>query len=237
MTSEPVDILIPNRNYGKYLDQAIQSCFDQTYKNINVIIVDDNSTDNSREVLKKYEDRCKIIYVDDNNPNIAKTRNILIENSSSPYLCFLSSDDYYKHDFIEKSLNFLVGHPSDEIGGVYGLFSWVDEDGKFLRYFGKPSYRTKEDLHAACIRPDCVVTFETSLFKRSVFTTDQKFDTEVIYGEETHFIAMMTKRFHFLKHVNNESLSFKRKHVGQGHSRYTSFHRQTLADKIMGNIT
>lgn len=231
-----VDVLLPNRNYGKFLEQALESCLNQTCRDLNVVVVDDNSTDNSRDILNKYENSCKIIYLDDDKPGIAKSRNTLIEHSSSPYLCFLSSDDYYKEDFIERSLEVLKQHPSDEIGGVYSTFSWVNEIGEVEKAVSRRSYPTREALHSDCAKPSCIVTFESSLFKRCVFETDQKFDPEVIYGEETHFIAMMTRKFHFVKNPTNESFAFKRRHSHQGHTLYTSYHQQILIDKIQANI-
>ena len=58
-----ISIYITNYNYGRYLDQAIKSVFKQTYKKIELIIIDDNSQDNSKKILKKYESNKKVLII------------------------------------------------------------------------------------------------------------------------------------------------------------------------------
>lgn len=229
MTS--VDILIPNRNYGKFLSQAIDSCLQQTHKNVNIIVADDNSCDNSREILRDRKD-VSVILINDDSPSIAKTRNILIGASTSPYVCFLSSDDYFRENFLETSLAMLNSHSSPDVGGVYGTFMWVTEDGTYDKPYGYGAFASREALHASCCEPRCIVSFESSLFKREVFMTGQRFDPEVIYGEETHFIACITRKYHFIKNTLADYVAFKRCHGDQGHTLYTEQHRITLTNKI-----
>ena len=120
---DDIDILILNRNYGNFLTDAIESCLNQSYKKVNIIIADDNSTDNSRAIILKYSKHTnfKFYFIDDKNPNISKVRNFLVERSTSPYIAFLSSDDYFEETFLERSYN-LLKNTAKNIGGIYFYF-------------------------------------------------------------------------------------------------------------------
>src|SRR5690606_19795129 len=93
-----VSIIIPHYNLGEYLDEAVESVLMQTYRNLELIIVDDGSTqDYSREALKKYSkhtDKRLRLYQKENE-GLAATRNFGIEKSSGEYICCLDADDKY----------------------------------------------------------------------------------------------------------------------------------------------
>lgn len=94
-----ISVIIPNYNNAPYLNQCIDSILKQTYSNIEIVICDDSSTDNSREVLSKYEsyDNINIIY-SSSNLGVSKTRDIAIRQSKGKYITTLDSDDYYCDD-------------------------------------------------------------------------------------------------------------------------------------------
>lgn len=99
-----VSALINNYNYGRFIGEAIESILNQTYKNIELIIVDDGSTDYSREVIKKYvkEYPEKIIAVYKENGGQASAFNRGFELAKGEIICFLDSDDYWFPTKVEK---------------------------------------------------------------------------------------------------------------------------------------
>jgi len=109
MTSPSVSILINNYNYGRFLDDAVSSALGQTYQNVEVVVVDDGSTDNSREVLKKYEGRAKIILKE--NGGQASAFNAGFANSTGDIICFLDSDDMYDSKKAETIVQAFLTHP------------------------------------------------------------------------------------------------------------------------------
>ena len=102
-----VSVIIPVHNSEKYILKCINSVINQTYKNLEIILIDDKSTDNSVELIKKIGDkRIKLITLKKNS-GAAIARNKGIEKSSGDYICFLDSDDYWKPKKIEKQLKFI----------------------------------------------------------------------------------------------------------------------------------
>jgi glycosyltransferase involved in cell wall biosynthesis len=88
-----VTALICNYNYGRYLSDAIESALNQTWENMEIIVVDDGSTDDSREILKKYEGRIRIILKE--NGGQASAFNAGIAEARGDIICFLDSDDFW----------------------------------------------------------------------------------------------------------------------------------------------
>lgn len=102
-----VSVIIPVHNSEKYILECINSVINQTYKNLEIIIIDDKSTDNSVNIIKNIKDkRIKLIELSINS-GAAIARNKGIEASTGDYICFLDSDDYWKLKKIEKQVKFI----------------------------------------------------------------------------------------------------------------------------------
>ena len=102
-----VSVIIPVHNSEKYVLECINSVINQTYKNLEIIIVDDESTDNSLNIIKSIKDkRIKLIELEKNS-GAAIARNKGIEASTGDYICFLDSDDYWKLKKIEKQVKYI----------------------------------------------------------------------------------------------------------------------------------
>jgi teichuronic acid biosynthesis glycosyltransferase TuaG len=102
-----VSVIIPTYNSEKYLKECLSSVINQTYKNLEIIIVDDKSIDNTIKIIKKIKDkRIKLIELEKNS-GVAIARNKGIEISTGDYICFLDSDDYWYKEKIEKQLKFI----------------------------------------------------------------------------------------------------------------------------------
>lgn len=128
-----VSIIIPNYNKEKYLRQCIESVLNQTYTDIEVIIIDDVSTDSSREIILEYADkdsRVKPIFLKQNG-GVSSARNTGILAAKGEYVTMLDSDDFYWNSGkIEAEMKIM-----DEHGGMCLTYSYrllVDQDGKPL---------------------------------------------------------------------------------------------------------
>ncbi len=103
-----VSILINNYNYGRFLPEAIDSALMQTYSNVEVIVVDDGSTDNSQEIIKSYGDR--IIPILKQNGGQASAFNEGFAASRGEIICFLDSDDLFKPEKVAEIVNVFAEH-------------------------------------------------------------------------------------------------------------------------------
>lgn len=97
-----VSVVTASYNYQDYIKEAIQSVLNQTYKDLELIIVDDCSTDNSVQVINSYKDDRIKLFVNEKNLGLQKTVKRGIENASGEWIVFLESDDILKPDNIEK---------------------------------------------------------------------------------------------------------------------------------------
>lgn len=127
-----VSIVIPVFNTEKYLTACISSVLSQTYKRYELVIVNDGSTDNSREIAKGFEEKYPdIIRVfDKENGGLSSARNYALERVRGEYVTFLDSDDYISDDYLETLMKTAQDFDCDVVcSGQYK----VDEDGKIIK--------------------------------------------------------------------------------------------------------
>ena len=115
---------------GKYLSKCLDSLINQTWKDIEIICVNDGSTDNSLSILKEYANKdSRIKIIDKQNEGVSVARNTGIEVATGEYLMFVDSDDYLVENACEKALNTIEHNESDIcIFGHYDL-----ADGKLVK--------------------------------------------------------------------------------------------------------
>ena len=125
-----VSITIPTYNREQYICQAIESALQQTMTDIEVIVVDDGSTDNTKEIIRPYMDRIKYVYTENGGP--ARARNTGMKHAKGEYVSFLDSDDLYYPYKTELQQRLLDRFPN--IGMVYTDFSGFDDNGFWDEY-------------------------------------------------------------------------------------------------------
>ena len=103
-----VDVILPNYNKAEFLEEAINSVITQTYKNWHLYIVDDHSTDNSRQIIDKFANLKNVtIIVLNKNKGPSFCRNYAMRISKSKYISFIDSDDSWKNNKLEKQISFM----------------------------------------------------------------------------------------------------------------------------------
>ena len=125
--TELVSVIIPSYNSEKYLKKTVASALQQTYKNIEIVIIDDCSKDNTRSVIKELseqDNRVRYIF-QEKNQGAAVARNAGIHHAKGKYIAFLDSDDTWVPEKIEKQLKYVEnGYPF-----VYCAYDFVDGNG------------------------------------------------------------------------------------------------------------
>ena len=107
-----VSVIIPTYNRAELIARSVQSILKQTYKNIELIIVDDGSTDNTEEIVKKFDDS-RVIYIKQENQGACAARNNGIDYAKGEFIAFQDSDDVWHEDKLEKQINCLKGTGAD----------------------------------------------------------------------------------------------------------------------------
>jgi len=106
-TNPFIDVILPNYNKDKFLEESINSVFSQTYKNWNLFIIDDNSEDNSKKIIKKYKNnKINVVFLS-KNKGVSFCRNLGIRLSKSKYISFIDSDDYWSQNKLEGQIFFM----------------------------------------------------------------------------------------------------------------------------------
>ncbi len=121
-----VSVIVPSYNYGRYLGEAIESALAQTLTQIEVIVVDDGSTDNTPEVLSRYADNPRVRYVRQENRGLSASRNLGIRLAQSEFVAFLDADDRWKPDKLARQLAQFTGN---DVGLVFCGRETFDENG------------------------------------------------------------------------------------------------------------
>jgi len=134
-----VSVIIPTFNRGYIVAEAIESVLSQTYRDFEIIVVDDGSTDNTREVLEPYRDRIRYFYQE--NKGVAGARNKGIEESRGAFIAFLDSDDIWLPEKLERQRQLFDHCP--ELGLVYTRFWRVYYGGQKKKLEPKDKYLKK----------------------------------------------------------------------------------------------
>ena len=122
-----VSVIIPTHNSSKYIKECILSVVNQTYNNLEIIIIDDKSNDNTLDIIKSIKDkRIEIIELEE-NVYTGIARNKGIDSSTGEYICFLDSDDYILPDKIEKQVKYMEDNNYDF---TYTNFIYLKENDK-----------------------------------------------------------------------------------------------------------
>jgi glycosyltransferase involved in cell wall biosynthesis len=177
-----ISVIITNYNYGRYISKAIESVLNQTYKNIELIIINDGSTDNSDEVIKALIKKNKgrnIQYVSRENKGVVYTRNEGLELTNGEYLCFLDADDYFNRSYISKSYRIAKEYDADV---VYPNWHFVGE------WLGRPDTNFPE-FEPKLLQLQKLHVTPASLIRKSA-VLNHKFETEKVAEDWDFFIGL-----------------------------------------------
>ncbi len=140
---EKVSVIIPTYNREKQIGRAIRSVLSQTYEDYELIIVDDGSTDHTKEIVEQFmDDRIQYICLETNR-GACYARNVGIQSSQYAYIAFLDSDDEWMPDKLRLQMEKILNSPQN-VGLVYCRMSGIQRNGT-NRYY-TPAYECPEDL-------------------------------------------------------------------------------------------
>src|SRR5210317_2136774 len=106
-----VTVYITNHNYGMYINKAIKSVLNQSFKNFELIIIDDGSIDNSKEIIEKYKNHKKIKIIYQKNKGLTVSNNLATRLSRGKYIMRLDADDWLDMNALQIMSNYLEKNP------------------------------------------------------------------------------------------------------------------------------
>jgi len=172
MQSEKISIVIACYNDHEYIEQAIQSALDQTYKNKEIIVVDDGSNAQTKAKLKELEPKLDFL-ITQNNEGVSVARNKGIEAATGKYILILDSDDFFEVTFCEKAIQIFQNNSLIKIVTCYA--NWFSLNGYSIIY--KPEGGKLENF---LINNRAV----SVMFKRSDFLVAGGYDNKMVIGYE-----------------------------------------------------
>lgn len=185
MDNSLVSIIIPCYNDAQYIEQSVLSAIDQTYKNIEIIVIDDGSNEETKAVLKKLEPKLTKLITQENQ-GVCVARNNAIEEAKGEYILTLDSDDYFDPKFTEKAVDVIKSFIT--VGIVSCWAQVIDEKGVNVFVLKPTGSAAPEALYFNNSIGNC-------LFRRGVWVEVGGYDINLKQGcEDWEFNIAVTKK-------------------------------------------
>ena len=199
-----VSVIMPSFNSSKYIREAVSSVLNQSYAELELLIIDAGSTDGTVELIKQFsadDNRVKYIdNVDDEGP--AHARQVGIQYSEGNYIAFLDADDYWLPDKVEKQINFMQ---EKDINFSYTCYRSIDENGSNLScpILMRDSYNLKQALVGRGIGI-LTIMIEKSLLNDEIIQTRSDFAEDYLWW------LLILKEGHIARKINIDGARYRK---------------------------
>lgn len=178
MTNETlVSVIIATFNMGQYLADAIRSVLGQTWRNLEIIVIDDGSTDDTFKVMLQFEKNNKVKYIRTDNQGQPKAKNRGIRESKGRFIAFCDADDLWESKKLEQQMP-LFSDPV--VGVVYSEVSYIDKDGQEIQ--NDIPYKRYSGLITSHLLLKNFIPFGTAVIKRECILHSGIFDENIPMG-------------------------------------------------------
>ena len=187
MSRPLISVIIPVYNPGEHLYKCLESIIHQTYDNLEIVLVDDGSTDGSAKVCLDYAKRDKRIrYIYQENSGVSRARNVGIDNSNGDYYSFIDSDDYLELCTYEYLIDLMQKHDVDAVNFEYYI---TFKDYEITHRIKQESYGYFNRAEAQYQLVYNVAFAWNKLFSRKIID-GIRFNEEILRGEDSLFARM-----------------------------------------------
>lgn|GEM_PF-1209031 len=159
-----ISIIVPTYNRASLIEEALNSVFNQTYEHFELIVVDDGSTDDTAEKLKKFQADQRFTLVRQENQGQAAARNRGLEIAAGEYFCFLDSDNFWPNFKLEEQVSIALNSPEFDV--IYGDIIVVDGSGTEISRRNMPR---KSGRITEWLLRDNSISMNTVMFKRRCY--------------------------------------------------------------------
>ncbi|CAM4077057.1 MULTISPECIES: glycosyltransferase family 2 protein [Bacillus] len=181
-----VSVIVPLYNAEKYIEETMESILNQTYKNIEIVIVDDGSKDQSSSIVKNFKKKYpeQIQYILQENQGVSVARNTGIENANGEYISFLDSDDLWHSTKIEKQIESM--HKNNMNACYCGFMNFYEETGEKVE---NTTNFVKGNMTKAFLTHQVFAQTSTWIFKKSIVMNHNiRFTPGCSWGEDLEFL-------------------------------------------------
>lgn len=208
-----VSIVIPVYNGSNYLREAIDSALNQTYKNIEIIVVNDGSNDfgETEKIAKSYGNKIRYFYKE--NGGVATALNLGLEKMEGEYFSWLSHDDIYKPEKIEKQVNLLtILNETKKI--IFSGYETITINGKHIRTYAIPPHVVQNIRCLIAIDLEYTLNGCTMLIPKCIFNIYGGFNAKYRYTQDYDMWWRFSENVEYI--YLDESLILSRQHPEQG---------------------
>ena len=210
--NELISIIVPVYKAESFLERCVESLINQTYKNLEIILVDDGSPDNSGAMCDEYskkDNRIKVIHKE--NGGVSSARNSGIESATGDYIAFVDSDDWVELDMFEEMLKELKANNVDAVrcSGVRDdLIQTIDIDFLYadsIKLDLKESRNDFLNFFVSGKQDACIWCF---LVKREFIDENLRFNTDIAFGEDLLFVVELICKLNTIYILNRRSYHY-----------------------------
>jgi glycosyltransferase involved in cell wall biosynthesis len=193
-----VSIIIPTYNRADLMPRAVNSVLNQIFKDFELIIIDDGSTDNTKQVVDEFQKKDKRIkYIwQENSGTPSKPKNTGIKNSYGEYIAFLDSDDEWLPKKLKKQLNVFKNSKKEDLGFVGCNALIVNEKTGTETVYNMPLYNDKI-FFEKLLKNNFIWSSSGALVKKEVFEKIGLFDEKLKYGEDWDMWIRIAQKYNF----------------------------------------
>ncbi|MDN5067887.1 glycosyltransferase family 2 protein [Aliarcobacter butzleri] len=208
-----ISVVIPMYNAEKYIDETIKSVLNQTHENLEIIVVDNCSTDKSKDIVKNIDEAIiKLIELEYNSGGPARPRNVGVENANGEYIAFLDADDIWNKNKLDYQLKFML---DNKLNFSSTSAMYIDEQSRLI----KKSNKIKN-----IIRKFRTYDLKSLLRYKFIFTSSVLIKKDILkkFNEETNCISV-EDYYLWLNLLNNSN------------TKYGFLHKELLYYRIVTN--
>lgn len=214
-----VSVIIPSYNCERYIAETINSVLGQTFRNLELIVVDDGSTDRTQEIVKSFGAPVRL--VTQANARVCAARNRGIAEARGTFICLMDHDDYWFPNKLTDQVHALNKHPEADVAYSPFIMWYPGADGKFPDPASLAPEAAPADIdpeysgwvyHRLLL--DCIMLTSSAMFRKEVFENCGTFDVNLPYSEDWDLWLRISRKHAFVKLRHPTTLY--RQHPGQG---------------------
>jgi glycosyltransferase involved in cell wall biosynthesis len=221
--SPKVSVIIPTHNYAHFLPDALESAVEQTYRDLEILVIDDASRDNTAEVVEPFLRDARVLYRRIEHSGLSGARNAGIRLSTGSLIALLDADDIWQPDKLERQVALFDGRP--QVGVVYSRRELMDPERQPLAYLQPPLFRGR------ILEPMFLNNFvcaSSAVIRRSVIDAVGFFDVTLKMAEDYDMWLRVASRYEF-DYVDQPLVRYRVGHTSlsrreEGGTGYTALH-------------